>query len=82
MLSLAERWFGVHIVPDHFYSPVPSIRDIDPAASTRINSCAGLDLDAALHLEALRELFPRYVDEYEPATNIGLSKVDASSSTP
>ena len=77
MMALAERLFGVHVVPDHFYSPVPSVRDVDPAASTRLNPCVGLDIDAGLHLEALRELFPSYVAEYQPAANIGLSRVDS-----
>ena len=73
----AEKYLGIHITPVHFYSPVPTLREIDPAASASIHECPGLDFQVDAQLRALRETFPRYTAEYTPLANSGLARVDA-----
>lgn len=73
----AESALGVHVTPVHFYSPIPDASTLDPAIYARVGDCEGIDFSADSQLQALRELFPQYQQEYVPDQNSGLARVDA-----
>jgi len=58
--------FGVHIVPNHFYSPIPDTRALGARAAVweRESPLAGVDLNEAGQLEML-ERFQRFQTEYD-----------------
>lgn len=68
---------GVHITPVHFYSPIPHVDSIDPSFYGKINNCAGLDFQEGLQSSFIEDVALKYVDEFTPIENTGLSKVDA-----
>ena len=73
----AESTLGLHVTPVHFYSPIPDVSALNPAIYDRVGDCVGIDFDANSQLAMVRDLFPRYVNEYVPSRNTGLARVDA-----
>jgi hypothetical protein len=65
------------VTPVHFYSPIPTLGEVDPRQSTKIQDCHGLDFQRDEQLRRLREEFPRYLEEFQPEANGGLARVDA-----
>jgi predicted O-methyltransferase YrrM len=56
---------GVHVVPVHFYEPIPDTRLLDPALWTETRSLPGIDLRAEAQLQRLQDFAARYRSEYE-----------------
>jgi predicted O-methyltransferase YrrM len=56
--------FGLHLVPNHFYSPIPDTRDLGARAALwdRESPLAGVDMNEGRQLEML-ELFQRFQAE-------------------
>lgn len=74
---LAEKHLNVHITPVHFYSPIPNVSELKPDIFTKVNDCVGLELDIKNQLSYMNLIFPKYLKEYFPPVNGGLSQVDA-----
>lgn len=72
-----ERTLGLHVTPAHFYSPIPTVGDLDPTAFQKVFPEAGLDWRSDQQLRSMRELSARFASEFEPKPNSGLSLVDA-----
>jgi hypothetical protein len=56
---------GVHVVPNHFYQPIPDTRTLKGEMWERRSELAGLRLGEARQLELLSRFAERYRDEYE-----------------
>lgn len=74
---MAEKFLGIHIMPVHFYSPIPSSSEISSEDYLINHPCVGLDFNLDMQLHQLNEVFPKFINEYEPHANSGLAKVDA-----
>ena len=72
------EFFGIHVVPDHFYYPIPSTRDLDDSIFEKRSECVGLDWNVATQRFYLKEVFSRFAGEREFKKNRGLSLVDAA----
>lgn len=72
-----EKYFSLHITPAHYYSPIPLTYELDSSVFEKIYDCTGIDWNLKEQLEYLRKIFPKYYEEYAPASNSGLSLVDA-----
>ena len=72
------EWMGVHVVPAHFYYPIPHTRDLPDKVFTRISDSPGLDWNTSRQLEYLRSIFPNYAVERAFEPNTGLNVVDAA----
>ena len=75
-----ETWerLGLHVTPVHYFSPIPTTRELPDALFERRSACVGLDWNDAVQNRYLREVFPAYAGEITPAENSGLSEVDAA----
>ena len=56
---------GIHVVPNHFYEPVPDTRDIPEGFWERPSELIGIDLDEAAQLALLDEFRRKYKAEYD-----------------
>jgi hypothetical protein len=54
---------GYHIVPVHFYSPIPDTRLVG-SREPRPSDCLGIDLRVEAQLGMLRDVFVPFADEY------------------
>ncbi len=61
---LCER-LGFHIVPIHFYQPIPDSRTLSTEISERTSKMIGIDLRESAQVELLAEIVNRYQDEYD-----------------
>ncbi len=77
IFRFAEKHLKIHITVVHYYSPIPNVGKIDPGVYKKINSCTGIDFNSDNQLFQLKSLFPKYLNEYIPPVNTGLSQVDA-----
>ncbi len=80
-LKYASFWrqFGIEIVPDHFYSPVPDITTLPDIFFTKESQCLGLDWNRDVQKIHLLDIFKLYVDEIpEDFNRRMLSSVDAA----
>ena len=65
------KWFrfweekGFHVTPVHFYGPIPDSQSLDENLWKRTSELAGVDLNPAMQLHLLREVFPVFKAEYE-----------------
>lgn len=75
--KFAEKYLGVHITPVHFYSPIPNVSELNSAIYTHVNECIGLDLSVDNQIKYLNDNLSKYIGEYTPPVNSGLSQVDA-----
>lgn len=71
-----ETYLGIHVTYPHFYSPLPTLKDIDPNHFTKLFACKGVDFNFDVQNELLTE-FLNVSAEYVPQKNQGLSLVDA-----
>ena len=72
-----ERFLKLHILPVHYYSPIPDSREIKNSDFSRLFSCTGIQWNVNHQIENLTSHFCSYQEENTPATNSGLSLVDA-----
>lgn len=56
---------GFHLSPVHFYYPTPDTRTLKEDVWKEESALAGVDMNDEVQLRFLREVFPRYRDEYE-----------------
>ncbi|HEY9785397.1 MAG TPA: class I SAM-dependent methyltransferase [Candidatus Obscuribacterales bacterium] len=70
-LQLAERSFsfwqslGLHVVPNHFYQPIPDTRFLDNRLWQKESELVGIDMREKQQLELLERFAKRYRSEYE-----------------
>lgn len=59
------RWFGVHVTPVHFYSPIPDIRELDrrPELWTRSSEMPGVEMNAPEHIRFMVEVLEPHIGE-------------------
>jgi GT2 family glycosyltransferase len=68
---LQERYFrlfednGFHLTQVHYYSPIPDLRTLPDDLWNRESELPGLDLNDAVQLHLVGEVFPRFRDEYD-----------------
>lgn len=80
---LAKRSFrlferlGFHITPDHYYSPIPTVSKLRPEIFTKTYDCVGIDWNLSEQRRLLETVFPKYLSEFTPKPNSGLTLVDA-----
>jgi hypothetical protein len=55
---------GFHLTPVHFYQPIPDCRALPDSLWAEPSEMAGVDMNEEAQLHMLREIFPRYRDEY------------------
>lgn len=55
---------GIHLMPVHYYSPVPEVRGIDPDVWQRRSPLPGLQFQSDHYLSLLKEFSRRFGDEY------------------
>jgi hypothetical protein len=60
---------GIHVVPNHFYEPVPDTRNIPEGFWERPSEMIGIDLNEAAQLSLLEEFRSKYKTEYEQLSN-------------
>lgn len=72
-----EKFFKVHLLPIHFYSPVPDTRNLTNEDFNKEFNCRGIDWNNELQLSLLENKFLKYREEFTPDQNSGLSLVDA-----
>ena len=61
---LCER-LGFHLVPIHYYQPIPDSRTLSPGLSQRTSQMIGIDLRESAQLELLAEITDQYQAEYD-----------------
>jgi len=64
VFRLAES-LGVHLLPVHFYSPVPAVRQLDPVIFSRRSELPGIDLNEAAQLALLSTFAEKFRHEYD-----------------
>lgn len=62
--SLWEK-SGVHVTPVHFYQPIPDLQNLSDKLWTGAQELPGIDLNDAMQLSLLCDIFPRFQAEYE-----------------
>jgi hypothetical protein len=64
---------GVHLLPNHFYSPVPDTRELTDDLWARPSECVGIDMRAEAQLALVDEI-AAFKDEYDrfPAHSTGV----------
>lgn len=72
-----EKFFNLHITPVDYSSPIPSLKQLDPAIFDKVYACDGLDWNINEQKFYLNHIFPRYSSEFIPYPNSGLSPVDS-----
>lgn len=77
IFRFSEAYLGIHITPVHFYSPIPKISELKANIYTETNICKGLEFNVNDQLNTLKYIFPKYLDEYTPPIQCGLSQIDA-----
>ncbi len=77
VFRFSEKYLKIHITPVHFYSPIPNVSELDSDVYTHASDCVGLDLSIEKQLIFLDENLSRYINEYNPPVNDGLSQVDS-----
>jgi hypothetical protein len=55
---------GLHVLPVHYYSPIPDTRTLPDALWESESQLPGIDLNEAVQLSLLREVFPSLREEY------------------
>ncbi len=67
---------GVHIVPNHFYYPIPDVRKLDSRIWEKPSALVGVDLDEQSQMALLSQFDDMYKQEYKqfPANKTSSSK--------
>jgi predicted O-methyltransferase YrrM len=64
LLSLWER-YGFHVLPVHFYSPVPKLADLPPNLWAKASELPGIDMREHQQRELLEQLKSDFKHEYD-----------------
>ena len=62
-----ELWerLGIHIVPNHFYQPIPDVRYLDDRLWETPSALVGIDIDEQSQTELLSQFYDAYKHEYD-----------------
>jgi len=65
--ELFQNWerHGFHVTPVHFYQPIPDPQSLPETLWKQPSELIGIDMNDAMHLDLLRNCFPRFRDEYQ-----------------
>jgi predicted O-methyltransferase YrrM len=69
---------GLHVLPVHYFSPIPATEDLPDSLFDRQSACVGVDWNETTQERYLTDVFPRYVGETTFPKNTGLSPADAA----
>lgn len=72
-----EKYLRLHILPVHFYSPIPSTEDISQHDGQKERECKGLNFHEERQLAWAENELCAMHREFEPYSNKGLSKLDS-----
>lgn len=72
-----EKHFKVHILPVHFYSPVPCVSELSDKVFDEVSDCTGLAMRDQQQIDFLDQIWSGFGHEFQPQANTGLSKLDA-----
>ncbi len=61
----AFQAIGLHVLPNHYYLPIPDTRKIDPSLFASESHLPGIDMREAEQLELLEQLAAGFKSEYE-----------------
>jgi len=64
IFPLWER-HGFHVLPVHFYQPIPDTQSLSERLWAQPSKLAGIDMNDSGQLDLLRNQFPKFRDEYE-----------------
>ena len=64
IFPLWER-HGFHVTPVHFYQPIPDTQSLPETLWTQRSKLVGINMNASVQLDLLRNHFPKFRDEYE-----------------
>jgi Methyltransferase domain len=67
---------GYHIMPVHFYNPVPDTLELEKDVWTRRSELVGVDMNVSKQLEILSEFGAHYKSEYELLHSLGAGTPD------
>ena len=56
---------GYHVLPIHYYSPVPDTRKLPPWIFEKESELVGLDMNDDQQQHFLKKVFPRYSHEFQ-----------------
>ncbi len=56
---------GFHLTPVHFYQPIPDTRELPASLWQKESKLSGVDMNEAVQLHLLNEVFPQFRDEYD-----------------
>lgn len=59
------EWLGIHVIPSHFYQPVPDTRMLPKSLWENHSELIGIDLNEKGQLDLLSRFTRRFKDEYE-----------------
>jgi len=72
-----EKYLKIHITPVHFYSPIPIVHKLNERIYEKEISTNGIDWNIDTQKRYLSKIFIKYLSEFAPTKNSGLSLVDA-----
>ena len=72
-----EKYLSLHLTPAHFYSPIPTLSQLDDRVYAKIFSANGVNIDSHQCLEYISSIAEKYLAEYTPQQGFGLSLVDS-----
>ncbi len=72
-----EKYLGVHILPVHYFSPIPNVHKLKGEAYSKPYSCIGIDWNESQQIAMLNSLVAHNC-EFVPVENTGLSLLDAA----
>jgi hypothetical protein len=64
IFRLWER-HGFHVTPVHFYQPIPNTQSLPETLWNRPSELVGIDMNASIQLDLLRNHFPKFRGEYD-----------------
>ena len=65
--------FGFHILPIHFYQPIPDSRTLSPLLSERTTDLVGIDINELFQLHLLERFEKQFRDEYEKLPRLAIN---------
>ena len=68
-----ERALNLHVTPNDYYSPIPSVKDLPPDIYDHRIGLSGIDMNEGGQSALLRDVLPLYLAEFTPQPNGGLS---------
>lgn len=62
-----HRWqqAGYHVLPAHFYSPVPNTSELPESLWQKHSDLIGIEMNDGVQLRYLQEIFPHYLEEFD-----------------